>query len=120
MTLEFNNVLPFPLQEYPHGSDSVWKNKFKIDFPKKVILNASSGKGKSTFVNTVYGIRQDFEGIVKCLQDSQSKISKTFPTEQLLYQKAQTLRVTAKKLRRLEEIFNEQAVMRTRRTMSLS
>jgi hypothetical protein len=65
-------------------------------------------------------LARDFEGIVKCLQDSQSKISKTFPTEQLLYQKAQTLRVTAKKLRRLEEIFNEQAVMRTRRTMSLS
>jgi len=65
MTIEFNNVLPFPLQEYPHGPESVWKNTFKIDFPKKVVLNASSGKGKSTFVNTIYGIRQDFEGTVK-------------------------------------------------------
>jgi ABC-type lipoprotein export system ATPase subunit len=65
MTLEFNNVLPHPLQEYPHGSESVWKNNFKIDFPKKVVLNASSGKGKSTFINTVYGIRQDFEGTIK-------------------------------------------------------
>jgi ABC-type lipoprotein export system ATPase subunit len=65
MTLEFNNVIPFPLQEYPHGSESVWKSEFKIDFPQKIVLNASSGKGKSTFVNTVYGIRQDFEGTIK-------------------------------------------------------
>ena len=65
MTLEFNNVLPYPLQEYDHGQDSVWKNSFSIDFPKKVLLNASSGKGKSTFVNTVYGIRKDYTGTVK-------------------------------------------------------
>lgn len=64
MTIEFKNVLPFPLAEYPHGENSVWKNEFKIDFPKKVLLNASSGKGKSTFVNTLYGIRSDFDGEV--------------------------------------------------------
>lgn len=65
MTLEFNNVLPFPLQEYPHGEDSVWKNSFELNFPQKVVLNASSGKGKSTFVNTVYGIRSDYSGSIK-------------------------------------------------------
>jgi putative ABC transport system ATP-binding protein len=64
MTLEFNNVLPKPLEEYPHNEQSVWKNDFKIEFPKKVLLNASSGKGKSTFVNTVYGLRKDYTGSV--------------------------------------------------------
>ncbi|MEZ4923367.1 MAG: ATP-binding cassette domain-containing protein [Crocinitomicaceae bacterium] len=65
MTLELNNVLPTPLQEYPHAANSVWKNNFSIDFPKKVLLNASSGKGKSTFVNTIYGLRKDYTGFVK-------------------------------------------------------
>ena len=65
MTIEFNNVLPVPLQDYPHGSNSVWNNSFQLEFPKKVILNASSGKGKSTFVNTVYGIRKDYSGDIK-------------------------------------------------------
>ncbi len=62
MKIEFKNVLPFPLEEYNHGEDSVWKNNFQIDLPKKILLNASSGKGKSTFVNTLYGIRQDYSG----------------------------------------------------------
>ena len=65
MTLEFENVLPFPLQDYPHSEESVWKRQFKISFPKKVLLNASSGKGKSTFVNAVFGIRKDYTGIIK-------------------------------------------------------
>lgn len=65
MTIEFNNVLPFPLQEYDHGAESVWKNSFQIEFPKKVLLNASSGKGKSTFVNTLYGVRKDYTGEIK-------------------------------------------------------
>jgi ABC-type lipoprotein export system ATPase subunit len=65
MTLELINVLPVPLEEYPHTNDSVWKSQFKIEFPKKVLLNASSGKGKSTFINTIYGLRKDYSGTVK-------------------------------------------------------
>lgn len=65
MTITFNNVLPFPLQEYPHGTDSVWKSDFELKMPKKIILNASSGKGKSTFVNTIYGLRKDYSGELK-------------------------------------------------------
>ena len=65
MTLELINVLPVPLEDYPHAENSVWKNTFKISFPKKVLLNASSGKGKSTFVNTIYGIRKDYSGTIK-------------------------------------------------------
>ncbi|MBI3133074.1 MAG: ATP-binding cassette domain-containing protein [Bacteroidetes bacterium] len=64
MTLEFKSVLPFPLREYNHAGDSVWKNEFVLEFPSKVMLNASSGKGKSTFVNTVYGVRHDYDGTI--------------------------------------------------------
>jgi len=64
MILEFKSVLPFPLKDYLHSSESVWKNNFSLTFPQKVILNASSGKGKSTFINMVYGLRMDFEGLV--------------------------------------------------------
>lgn len=62
MTITFNNILPFPLEEYPHGSESVWKRDFELTIPKKIVLNASSGKGKSTFVNTIYGLRKDYSG----------------------------------------------------------
>ncbi len=64
MKLEFKNVMPFPLKEYQHDNSSVWKSGFSLEFPKKVLLNASSGKGKSTFVSTVYGLRKDYTGTV--------------------------------------------------------
>lgn len=64
MTLEFKSVLPDPLKEYPHQNDSVWKNNFVLQFPANVMLNASSGKGKTTFVNIVYGVRSDYEGTI--------------------------------------------------------
>ena len=65
MLLEFKNVMPAPLKDYKHDSASVWKSGFNLEFPKKVLLNASSGKGKSTFVSTVYGLRKDYTGIVE-------------------------------------------------------
>ncbi|UKN02663.1 ATP-binding cassette domain-containing protein [Paracrocinitomix mangrovi] len=64
MQISFQNVLPTPLAEYQHGSESVWNNSFELTFPKKILLNASSGKGKSTFVNTLYGVRKDYSGSI--------------------------------------------------------
>ncbi len=65
MLLEFKNVMPLPLKDYKHDDASVWKSGFSLKFPQKVLLNASSGKGKSTFVSTVYGIRKDYTGNVE-------------------------------------------------------
>ena len=64
MTIEFQSVLPEPLKEYKHAGDSVWKNNFELNFPSKIMLNASSGKGKSTFVNILYGVRSDYNGTI--------------------------------------------------------
>ena len=64
MIIELNNVLPFPLAEYPHGPESVWSGKTQVNSSDKTLLNASSGKGKSTFASTLYGLRKDYEGTV--------------------------------------------------------
>ncbi len=65
MQLEFKKVMPVPLQDYNHDQSSVWQAGFSLKFPQKVILNASSGKGKSTFVSTVYGLRKDYSGTIE-------------------------------------------------------
>lgn len=62
MIIRFESVLPHPLKDYTHASDSVWKNNFVLDFPSKVLVNATSGKGKSTFTNILYGVRHDYDG----------------------------------------------------------
>lgn len=65
MTIEFKSVIPFPLKDYNHSPESVWQSDFTLNFPSKLMLNASSGKGKSTFVNTLCGVRNDYEGQIK-------------------------------------------------------
>jgi putative ABC transport system ATP-binding protein len=62
MKLEFKNVMPHPLEAYQHHENSVWRQGVSLTFPQKVLLNASSGKGKSTFINTIFGVRKDYSG----------------------------------------------------------
>ncbi len=64
MNIQFNQVMPFPLASISHGPDSIWGNSAKLESGKKILLNASSGKGKSTFSMTVFGIRKDYDGTI--------------------------------------------------------
>lgn len=62
MQIEFNNVLPKPLSEIEHSTESLWNSKVIFESGKRILLNASSGKGKTTFVHTLIGLRTDFTG----------------------------------------------------------
>lgn len=64
MNIQFNQVMPFPLASIAHGAESIWGNSAKLESGKKILLNASSGKGKSTFSMTVFGIRKDYDGTI--------------------------------------------------------
>lgn len=64
MTITFEHVLPTPLASINHGKDSIWGNNAVFESDKRILLNASSGKGKSTFTGIVCGLRSDFSGIV--------------------------------------------------------
>ncbi|TNF46488.1 MAG: ATP-binding cassette domain-containing protein [Bacteroidetes bacterium] len=64
MNIRFEQVMPFPLSSIKHGEESIWGNKVRFDSGEKVILNASSGKGKSTFTMTTLGLRHDYSGNV--------------------------------------------------------
>ncbi len=65
MDIYFENVMPHPLASIKHASDSIWGNKTHLKSGKKILLNASSGKGKSTFSMTVFGVRSDYEGTIR-------------------------------------------------------
>ncbi|MEX2485170.1 MAG: ATP-binding cassette domain-containing protein [Brumimicrobium sp.] len=62
MNIAFKSVMPFPLASIKHNKNSIWGNDFTISKGEKVVLNASSGKGKTTFTHTLAGIRKDFDG----------------------------------------------------------
>lgn len=54
--------MPVPLASIQHGSESIWGNYIELKSGKHILLNASSGKGKSTFTMTTIGLRNDYEG----------------------------------------------------------
>lgn len=64
MNIQFFKVLPEPLSSIHHHYMSIWNSTFSIDKSnhKSIILNASSGKGKTTFSNLLLGIRRDYSG----------------------------------------------------------
>lgn len=78
MDITFQNIMPQPLASMQHGDESIWGNHVVLKHGHKIMLNASSGKGKSTFTSVVFGLRKDFEG--KLLYD-QTDTAKFTPAD---------------------------------------
>lgn len=64
MEIILNNVMPIPLSAINHGLESIWGNLVELKSGKHILLNASSGKGKSTFTSLMVGLRSDFSGTI--------------------------------------------------------
>ncbi len=64
MKITLNNIMPKPLASIKHSEESIWGNFIEINGGKHILLNASSGKGKSTFTSTAFGLRKDYEGVL--------------------------------------------------------
>lgn len=65
MNIKFNKVMPVPLASIAHSENSIWGNKFELKQGERILLNASSGKGKSTFTLTSLGLRKDYDGSIQ-------------------------------------------------------
>tara|TARA_R110000737_G_scaffold350964_1_gene391678 strand:- start:43862 stop:44503 length:642 start_codon:yes stop_codon:yes gene_type:complete len=62
MNITFHKVMPTPLASIQHGEKSIWGSQTELNPGERILLNASSGKGKSTFTFTSIGLRKDYEG----------------------------------------------------------
>jgi putative ABC transport system ATP-binding protein len=83
MQISLKNVLPNPLMEVflynPQAATSqIWQNDVQFEKEQKYLVKAPSGKGKSTFIHLLYGLRQDFRGTI--LLDK-SDVRKIRPTD---------------------------------------
>ena len=66
MELNLNNVVPVPLKDKPGmNSSAIWNKDFKLTQGEYVFIQAPSGTGKTTLMNTLYGLRKDYTGNVK-------------------------------------------------------
>lgn len=64
MNITLNHIMPEPLASIQHGEKSIWGNLIRLESGEKIMLNASSGKGKSTFTLTTIGLRKDYSGTI--------------------------------------------------------
>lgn len=64
MTIRFQNVTPAPLAGVIDSGTDVWQKECVFEPGKKYRLVAPSGKGKSTFIHYIYGLRSDHSGDV--------------------------------------------------------
>ena len=67
MDISFPHIIPHPLKESLKTNETqIWNSpNLLLEKGKTYLINAPSGKGKSTFLNILYGIRADYNGCWK-------------------------------------------------------
>ena len=64
MLIELNQVIPDPIPKEMIERSEVWETQLKIEPKSFTLVSAHSGKGKSTLLHLLYGLRKDFSGEV--------------------------------------------------------
>ena len=64
MNMEFKQIVPIPLTD-SIKKESFWGNDWVFEAGERILLNAASGKGKTTFTHLLTGLRSDYSGEIK-------------------------------------------------------
>ena len=75
MQIELQSLRPHPIPDRFIPESEVWKKNLGIERGAKCLLAAQSGKGKSTLLHVLYGLRRDFSG--EALLEGHSVLSRT-------------------------------------------
>jgi len=62
MKIEFNDVIPNPIKNEMSLTGELWGKKVEFNSFENTIIDAHSGKGKSTFTSITAGLRFDYDG----------------------------------------------------------
>lgn len=74
MNILFKKVTPAPLLGVTDFNTEVWGQNLAFSSQNRYKINAPSGKGKSTFIHAIYGLRTDFEGEILLNNQSTKQI----------------------------------------------
>jgi ABC-type lipoprotein export system ATPase subunit len=62
MEITFSNIIPAPIPDNDIKKSEIWSRDFKLSSPEEILIYADSGKGKTTFINIIFGLRKDYTG----------------------------------------------------------
>lgn len=60
--IEFNHIVPAAFSHEDNTSSEIWCKDMVFEKGCKYLIEASSGRGKSTFCSYIVGYRHDYEG----------------------------------------------------------
>ena len=62
MLIELNQVKPEPIPKEMVARSEIWGTRLNIEPKSFTLISAHSGKGKSTLLHLIYGLRKDYSG----------------------------------------------------------
>jgi ABC-type lipoprotein export system ATPase subunit len=65
MTIRFEKMIPLPMLEQDTSGSEVWEaDPLLLEQGKSYVVEAPSGRGKTSLLSVIYGIRRDYRGKV--------------------------------------------------------
>jgi len=65
MTIRFEKMIPLPMLEQDTSGSEVWEaESLLLEQGKPYVIEAPSGRGKTSLLSVIYGIRKDYQGLV--------------------------------------------------------
>src|SRR5690606_14407148 len=108
MEPHLEQIIPEPLKgRLAEQPSDVWAQTLRFTPGEKVLFRAASGKGKSTFLHILYGLRDDYEGTVTWNGTMLRKASKT----QLASWRKNELSIVFQDLRLFESLTVEENIL---------
>lgn len=62
MEILFSNIIPAPIPKKDIEQSEIWGRDIILNSNDKFLIYADSGKGKTTFINIIFGTRKDYTG----------------------------------------------------------
>ena len=62
MQIELQSIRPHPIPEKLIPESEIWATELTIESGQRHLIAAQSGRGKSTLLHILYGLRKDFSG----------------------------------------------------------
>ncbi len=99
--IQFSQIIPHPLKEASSfNSSEIWNTELTFEQGKNYLIEAPSGKGKSTFLHIIYGIRKDFDGNARINNET----TNAFSNDQWTDLRQTTLSIVFQDLRLFEDL----------------